>query len=81
MLTDMPRTPQLFTYAEVELLIRIAASSRDAAGICARCIRQLKSHAARPEDIKEVVKTVIRRVEDGGFANRREGGANKEEEA
>ncbi|KAA8893127.1 hypothetical protein FN846DRAFT_1006634 [Sphaerosporella brunnea] len=63
---------QLFTYAEVEHLIRIAAASPDAARICARRIRQMKSHAATPEFIKEVLETVIRWVEGGWFGNGRE---------
>ncbi|KAA8898660.1 hypothetical protein FN846DRAFT_991411 [Sphaerosporella brunnea] len=68
---------QLFTYHEVELLIRIAASSPDAAGICARRIGQMKSYAAGPADIREVLETVIRWVESGGSANDRQGGGNK----
>ncbi|KAA8894957.1 hypothetical protein FN846DRAFT_912297 [Sphaerosporella brunnea] len=63
-----------FTHGEVELLIRIATASSDAALIYARRIRQMMSHGGTAEDIQEVLETVIRWVEGGGFGNGREGG-------
>ncbi|KAA8895053.1 hypothetical protein FN846DRAFT_912199 [Sphaerosporella brunnea] len=72
---------QLFTYDEVQLLIRIASSSPNAAGICARRIGEMKSHGAGLEDIKDVLQTVIRWVDGGGSANGREGGRNTEDGA
>ncbi|KAA8894541.1 hypothetical protein FN846DRAFT_894990 [Sphaerosporella brunnea] len=69
-----------FTYAEVQLLIDIAALSRNAARTCARRICQLKRHAATPEDFKDVLETVICLVEGRGNGNSRAGGGNTQEE-
>ncbi|KAA8904279.1 hypothetical protein FN846DRAFT_890923 [Sphaerosporella brunnea] len=51
---------QLFTETDVDLLIRIASGSPDAARICARRVQQLKTHGASEGDVQEVLQTVIR---------------------
>ncbi|KAA8894955.1 hypothetical protein FN846DRAFT_912294 [Sphaerosporella brunnea] len=68
----------MFTYGEVKLLLCVASASPDAAHICARRIRQIKSHAVTPENIKDVLRTVIRLVEGGGSGK---GGEGELEEA
>ncbi|KAA8913982.1 hypothetical protein FN846DRAFT_886243 [Sphaerosporella brunnea] len=80
MLHPRART-HLLVSADVELLVRVAASSPDAAGICARCILPLKRYATRLEAINELLQTVIDWREGRGFRNGREGGRNKEEVA
>ncbi|KAA8912090.1 hypothetical protein FN846DRAFT_887391 [Sphaerosporella brunnea] len=69
-----------FSYAEVQLLIRIAASSPTqlvpAPGVFGSCsVTRLT-----PEDIGEVLETVIRWVEGGCNGNSRAGGGKQEEE-
>ncbi|KAA8904227.1 hypothetical protein FN846DRAFT_890929 [Sphaerosporella brunnea] len=62
----------LFTSKEVDLLIRVAAGSPDAARICARRISELKTHGASAGEVEEILHTVIRWVEGEQFGRSRQ---------